>query len=83
MSSCRAAAAGEGVRSDELRGGMERTYELMHSGSGNVRCAHEHMWWRARAHVCGRQMVIRASKQANPNHSALTTEVSHTKAVHF
>ena len=31
---------GEGVRSDELRGGVERTYELMHGG-GSVRCAYE------------------------------------------
>ena len=42
---------GEGVRSDELRGGVERTYELMHGG-GSVRCAYELMWWRARAYAC-------------------------------
>ena len=42
---------GEGVRSDELCGGVERTHELMHGG-GSVRCAYELMWWWARAYVC-------------------------------
>ena len=71
---CSAAAAGRGYHMMNCTG--ERTYELMHGGGSNVRCAYELMCWWARVYVCSRQLVRRTSKQASSDHSSLTTEVS-------